>query len=103
MITKATADGTFNTRNKDMEQHATTKSYCKHRKLKSLQLLIDNVKEKGLEDEVARLEKHKRLLEKLPEMELSEKAKKLRQACFKANYKKMHFCCFFFLTGKGWK
>ncbi|KAG4971051.1 hypothetical protein JHK85_037472 [Glycine max] len=60
MITKATADGTFNTRNKDMEQHATTKSYCKHRKLKSLQLLIDNVKEKGLEDEVARLEKHKR-------------------------------------------
>ncbi|KAH1112855.1 hypothetical protein GLYMA_04G234600v4 [Glycine max] len=59
-----------------------------HRKLKSLQLLIDNVKEMGLEDEVARVEKHKRLLEKLPGMELSEEAKKLRQACFKANYKK---------------
>ncbi|KAG5019216.1 Protein RKD4 [Glycine soja] len=59
-----------------------------HRKLKSLQLLIDNVKEMGLEDEVPRLERQKRLLEKLPGLELSEEAKKLRQACFKANYKK---------------
>lgn len=34
------------------------------------------------------LEEHRRMLEKQPEMELTEKAKKLRQACFKANYKR---------------
>ncbi|CAJ1974412.1 unnamed protein product [Sphenostylis stenocarpa] len=59
-----------------------------HRKLKSLQLLIDNVKELGLADKVPMLEKHKRLLEKLPGLDISAKAKKLRQACFKANYKR---------------
>ncbi|XP_022642692.1 protein RKD4 isoform X1 [Vigna radiata var. radiata] len=62
-----------------------------HRKLKSLQLLIENVKELGLADEVPMLEKHKRLLEKLPGLELCAKAKKLRQACFKANYKRRRF------------
>ena len=46
------------------------------------------VQEMGLEDEVPRLERQKSLLEKLPGLELSEEAKKLRQACFKANYKK---------------
>ncbi|KAJ8446224.1 hypothetical protein Cgig2_015995 [Carnegiea gigantea] len=40
-----------------------------HRKIKSLKALISNVKV-------------------LPEMELSSETKKLRQACFKANYKK---------------
>ncbi|KAF7830728.1 protein RKD4 [Senna tora] len=57
-----------------------------HRKIKSLQSLIDN--ELGLIEEVDMLEKHKRLVEKLPDLELSEKTKKLRQACFKANYKR---------------
>ncbi|KAK7410725.1 hypothetical protein VNO78_01741 [Psophocarpus tetragonolobus] len=59
-----------------------------HRKIKSLQLLIHNVKELGLTDEVPMLEKHKMMLEKLPGLELSKEAKKLRQACFKANYKR---------------
>nr|KYP48037.1 hypothetical protein KK1_030328 [Cajanus cajan] len=59
-----------------------------HRKLKSLQTVIDNVKELGLANEIAMLEKHKRMLEKLPGLELSEETKKLRQACFKANYKR---------------
>lgn len=34
------------------------------------------------------LEDHKRLLEILPDTELTEEIKRLRQACFKANYKK---------------
>ncbi|XP_061348955.1 protein RKD4 [Gastrolobium bilobum] len=59
-----------------------------HRKLKSLKLLIDNVKEMGLANEVVMLEKHKMMLERLPGMELNEETKKLRQACFKANYKR---------------
>lgn len=42
----------------------------------------------GLTKEIEMLEEHKRLLEKLPQMELTDKTKKLRQACFKANYKK---------------
>ena len=37
------------------------------------------------------LEKHKRLMEKMPDVELSEQTKKLRQACFKANYKRRRF------------
>ncbi|KAJ8554289.1 hypothetical protein K7X08_024967 [Anisodus acutangulus] len=59
-----------------------------HRKLKSLQTLIHSVKEMGLTSEVEMLEEHQRMLEKIPEMELTERTKKLRQACFKANYKK---------------
>ncbi|KAK6250753.1 RWP-RK domain - like 4 [Theobroma cacao] len=59
-----------------------------HRKIKSLTALINNVKELGLTNEIMMLEDHKRLLEKLPDMELTERTKKLRQACFKANYKK---------------
>ncbi|CAI9775074.1 unnamed protein product [Fraxinus pennsylvanica] len=59
-----------------------------HRKIKSVKCLIDNVKELGLTDEIEKLEEHKRMLEQLPEMELTERTKKLRQACFKANYKK---------------
>lgn len=38
--------------------------------------------------EIGVLEEHKRMLEKLPELELTERTKKLRQACFKANYKR---------------
>ncbi|XP_057469717.1 protein RKD4-like [Actinidia eriantha] len=59
-----------------------------HRKIKSLKSLIHNVKELGLTTEIAMLEEHRRMLEKLPELELTERTKKLRQACFKANYKK---------------
>ncbi|OIV98021.1 hypothetical protein TanjilG_24859 [Lupinus angustifolius] len=59
-----------------------------HRKLKSLEFLIENVKEMGLSNEVAMLEQHRKMLEKLPDLELTEETKKLRQTCFKANYKK---------------
>ncbi|KAE9604023.1 putative transcription factor Nin-like family [Lupinus albus] len=59
-----------------------------HRKLKSLELLIRNVKEMGLSEEIARLEQHRKMLEKQPHLELTEETKKLRQTCFKANYKK---------------
>ncbi|KAE8678257.1 Protein RKD3 [Hibiscus syriacus] len=59
-----------------------------HRKIKSLKSLINNVKELGLTNEIQVLEEHQRMLEKLPDMELPERTKKLRQACFKANYKK---------------
>ncbi|XP_058096313.1 protein RKD3-like [Magnolia sinica] len=69
-----------------------------HRKMKSLQTLIKNVQELGREDgEVGEsqlrtaievLEQQKRMMEKIPAMEIGEKTKKLRQACFKANYKK---------------
>ncbi|KAK3034718.1 hypothetical protein RJ639_032671 [Escallonia herrerae] len=62
-----------------------------HRKIKSLKSLIDNVKELGLTGEIGMLEEHKRMLEQLPELELTERTKKLRQACFKANYKKRRF------------
>ncbi|XP_043718126.1 uncharacterized protein LOC122666083 [Telopea speciosissima] len=59
-----------------------------HRKIKSLASLIENVKELGLTRDLEILEEHKRLMEKLPEVELTENTKKLRQACFKAMYKK---------------
>uniref|UniRef100_A0A7N0U2G1 RWP-RK domain-containing protein n=1 Tax=Kalanchoe fedtschenkoi TaxID=63787 RepID=A0A7N0U2G1_KALFE len=59
-----------------------------HRKIKSLKSLISNVKELGLEKEIQMLEEHRMTVEKMPHVELTEKTKKLRQACFKANYKK---------------
>ncbi|XAR71618.1 hypothetical protein NMG60_11017981 [Bertholletia excelsa] len=60
-----------------------------HRKIKSLKSLIHNVKELGLTKEIEMLERqYGRMLEKLPELELTERTKRLRQACFKANYKK---------------
>lgn len=46
------------------------------------------IKELGLTNEVEMLEEHKRMVERIPEMELTERTKKLRQACFKANYKR---------------
>ncbi|KAM6586537.1 hypothetical protein CsatA_009142 [Cannabis sativa] len=59
-----------------------------HRKLKSLKYLLKNVKNMGLSNnEIMMLEEQKRLVEEIPDMELTERAKKLRQACFKANYK----------------
>ncbi|XP_030933460.1 protein RKD4 isoform X1 [Quercus lobata] len=71
-----------------------------HRKIKSLNSLIKNVQNKRLELELLVvedlgfkreadiLEDQKRLLEILPDTELTEEIKRLRQACFKANYKK---------------
>lgn len=34
------------------------------------------------------LEQERKLMEEMPDIQLEEKTKKLRQACFKANYKK---------------
>ncbi|XP_039115915.1 protein RKD4 [Dioscorea cayenensis subsp. rotundata] len=66
-----------------------------HRKMKSLNSLIHNVKEFGKDEgeeilrrELNTLEEERRLMEENPEMELNERTKRLRQACFKANYKK---------------
>eukprot|EP00257_Ricinus_communis_P025272 XP_025012686.1 protein RKD4 [Ricinus communis] len=59
-----------------------------HRKIRSLESLINNVKEMGLTKEIVMLEEHRKLVEKVPGMELTERTKRLRQACFKANYKK---------------
>ncbi|XP_072951815.1 uncharacterized protein [Typha angustifolia] len=66
-----------------------------HRKMKSLKSLIHNVQELGkdsseesIRKEVEMLDMHRRLMEDNPEIELTERTKKLRQACFKANYKR---------------
>ncbi|XP_068666643.1 uncharacterized protein [Aristolochia californica] len=70
-----------------------------HRKMKSLNSLIHNVQElkrssgalgeiRQRVEEIERLEEHMKLMEKRPELQLTEETKKLRQACFKANYKK---------------
>ncbi|GLU12379.1 hypothetical protein SLE2022_290640 [Rubroshorea leprosula] len=69
-----------------------------HRKLMSLQTLIKNVqelqKEEGQESErklreaIEVLEMEKKMLEQAPDLQLEDKTKRLRQACFKANYKK---------------
>lgn len=69
-----------------------------HRKLKNLQTLINDVEvlqEAGKANDgeqlramVEMLEQERRLLEQRPYVELEEKTKRLRQACFKASYKK---------------
>ncbi|RDX72625.1 Protein RKD1, partial [Mucuna pruriens] len=68
-----------------------------HRKLMSLQTLIKNIQEQGEEghenDEKIRcaigmLEREKRMVEEMPDLELEVNTRRLRQACFKANYKK---------------
>ncbi|XP_009357371.2 uncharacterized protein LOC103948099 [Pyrus x bretschneideri] len=64
-----------------------------HRKIKSLNALIENVKGMGLTNDVMMLEEHKRVLQQMPDMELPERAKRLRQACFKTNYKKKRALC----------
>lgn len=46
------------------------------------------MKKMGMDKEdIMMLEEQKRLLEETPNLELTLKAKRLRQACFKANYK----------------
>ena len=42
----------------------------------------------GLTNEIKGLEEHKRLVEELPDTDLTHRTRRLRQACFKANYKK---------------
>ncbi|XP_047065839.1 protein RKD3-like [Lolium rigidum] len=69
-----------------------------HRKMKSLRALINNVEalqeagkandEEQLRAMVEMLEQERKLLEQKPCVELKDKTKRLRQACFKANYKK---------------
>ncbi|KFK26908.1 hypothetical protein AALP_AA8G309200 [Arabis alpina] len=59
-----------------------------HRKLKSLNSLIRNLKGVGMDEEVKNLEEHRILIEQEPDAELTDGTKKLRQACFKANYKR---------------
>ncbi|KAG5605455.1 hypothetical protein H5410_026947 [Solanum commersonii] len=69
-----------------------------HRKFTSLQILINNIKEleKGvgnrieekLKDVIKVLEKEKKKLKEILDMELEKKTKRLRQTCFKANYKR---------------
>ncbi|XP_030494733.2 protein RKD2-like [Cannabis sativa] len=71
-----------------------------HRKLMSLQTLIKNVQdlrngESNNEENDSRykqyielLEREKKLVEEVPDVELNEGTKRLRQACFKNNYKK---------------
>ncbi|KAA8542437.1 hypothetical protein F0562_023427 [Nyssa sinensis] len=69
-----------------------------HRKLMSLQTLIKNVQELGkeegegtegkLREAINILEQERKLMEEVPDVQLEDKTKRLRQACFKANYKK---------------
>ncbi|XP_017219250.1 uncharacterized protein LOC108196464 [Daucus carota subsp. sativus] len=70
-----------------------------HRKLMSLQSLINNVQEIGnregdaannekLKEAIELLEQEQRRIEAEPDVKLEDKTKRLRQACFKANYKK---------------
>uniref|UniRef100_A0A2C9UJU2 RWP-RK domain-containing protein n=1 Tax=Manihot esculenta TaxID=3983 RepID=A0A2C9UJU2_MANES len=69
-----------------------------HRKLMSLQTLIKNVQEmkkvegeeseKKLREAIEILERERKMVEETPDMQLENKTKRLRQACFKANYKK---------------
>ncbi|KAL7098787.1 hypothetical protein ACP275_09G040600 [Erythranthe tilingii] len=66
-----------------------------HRKLMSLQTLIKNVQENGEEGETTKLKgsletlvQEKKLMEEIPDMQLEDKTKRLRQSFFKANYKK---------------
>ncbi|KAK8584166.1 hypothetical protein V6N12_068414 [Hibiscus sabdariffa] len=68
------------------------------RKLMSLQTLINNVKElqnengeeseRKVKEAVEVLEREKMMVEEMPDLQLEDKTKRLRQACFKANYKK---------------
>ncbi|EOA14385.1 hypothetical protein CARUB_v10027579mg [Capsella rubella] len=70
-----------------------------HRKLSSLNTLITNLKESlqntegetnksKLRDALEILEKEKKMIEEVPDLEFGNKTKRLRQACFKANYKR---------------
>ncbi|KAK1373380.1 RWP-RK domain-containing protein [Heracleum sosnowskyi] len=69
-----------------------------HRKLMSLQTLIRNLQELGkqqgeaakekLKEAIEILEQEKKLIEEAPDLDMDGKTKRLRQACFKANYKR---------------
>ncbi|XP_019153284.1 PREDICTED: protein RKD1-like [Ipomoea nil] len=66
-----------------------------HRKLNSLQTLINNVQKIGNSEGVVMareaielLERENKQVEEIPDVELEDTTKRLRQACFKANYKK---------------
>ncbi|KAD4385315.1 hypothetical protein R6Q59_010364 [Mikania micrantha] len=65
-----------------------------HRKLMSLQTLITNVQElkkssgNEAEEVIELLEKEKKKMEEIPDLQLKDDTKRLRQSCFKANYKK---------------
>ncbi|XP_061349629.1 protein RKD1-like [Gastrolobium bilobum] len=69
-----------------------------HRKLMSLQTLIKNVQEQGdqegngsdekIRNAIEILENEKKMVEEMPDLQLDDNTKRLRQACFKANYKK---------------
>ncbi|KAJ1283903.1 hypothetical protein BS78_03G163000 [Paspalum vaginatum] len=66
-----------------------------HRKMKSLKSLIVNVQEMGngmppaaVQQELLALETYCALMEEDPSIELTERTKKLRQACFKESYKR---------------
>ncbi|KAL0416622.1 UNVERIFIED_CONTAM: protein RKD1 [Sesamum latifolium] len=61
-----------------------------HRKLISLQTLIKNIKEGegNSKESIANLEKEKKQVEEVPDLQLEEKTRRLRQACFKENHKK---------------
>lgn len=49
--------------------------------------------EQKLKDVINMLEKEKKQMEEIPDLELEEKTKRLRQACFKANYKRRRLMC----------
>ncbi|KAL4572851.1 hypothetical protein LXL04_019639 [Taraxacum kok-saghyz] len=68
-----------------------------HRKLMSLQNVINNVQELGksssdahvkLREAISILERERKKIEEIPDLNLEHNTKKLRQAFFKANYKK---------------
>ncbi|KAJ4812779.1 Plant regulator RWP-RK family protein [Rhynchospora pubera] len=68
-----------------------------HRKMKSMQKLINNVQELGgkegtagdmMRSAIVKLEKEQKLMEMKPSEQMKEDTRRLRQACFKANYKK---------------
>ncbi|KAL5746811.1 hypothetical protein ACOSP7_023786 [Xanthoceras sorbifolium] len=69
-----------------------------HRKLMSLQTLIKNVQElekeggEGSEGKLKHaieiLERERKLIEEVPDLKMEDNTRRLRQACFKANYKK---------------
>ncbi|KAE8658296.1 Protein RKD1 [Hibiscus syriacus] len=69
-----------------------------HRKLMSLKTLINNIQvlqteegegsDRKLREAMEVLGRERKMLESMPDMKLEDKTKRLRQACFKANYKK---------------
>ncbi|KAJ0048701.1 hypothetical protein Pint_16117 [Pistacia integerrima] len=57
-------------------------------------LIVQELEEEGegtegkLKEAIKVLEREKKMMEELPDLQMEEKTKRLRQACFKANYKK---------------